>query len=234
MDLSSTVKTLEEGTTPGEDPGSGGDNPQVETSKTLYYWHSDFSAANEITFADGAKIAITGNTTKNVSSGNDITIDGEKYKTMKVSNGAQNTLTMPEGCKVVKMTFYSYVNVASTKEGIRTPYWREVAGTNYDDSNPLTCFIDGDLANPDIREFTIGTPSNTVTFTNSGEQLCYVLAVEYTKGSSSGIETPASVMIKQSDFYDLQGRRVSDHAKGVIIRVDRMSNGQKKTSKIIR
>ena len=51
---------------------------------------------------------------------------------------------------------------------------------------------------------------------------------------TSGIETPASVMIKQSDFYDLQGRRVSDHAKGVIIRVDRMSNGQKKTSKIVR
>lgn len=233
VDLSNTVKTLEEGTTPGGDPGSGGENPQVETSKTLYYWHSDFSAANEITFADGAKIAITGNTTKNVSNGNDITIDGEKYKTMKVSNGAQNTLTMPEGCKVVKMTFYSYVNKPSA-ESTTTSFWREVAGTTYDESNPLSCFNDGDLTNPDIREFTLGTSSNRVTFTNKGIQLCYVLAVEYTKGSSSGIETPASVMIKQSDFYDLQGRRVSDNTKGVIIRVDRMNNGQKKTSKIVR
>ena len=194
----------------------GGETP-VETSKAIYYWIEGFEAANEIVFEDGAKIAITGNTSKTISGADRITVDGTEYKTMKLSNGAQNTLTMPEGCNVVKMTFYSYINKASTAEGLRTSYWKEVAGETYDETTALSCYKDGDLTAPDVREFTLKTPANTVTFTNTGEQLCYVLVVEYTKGGAASVNSIEVEKAKDNIRYNLAGQRVDESYKGVVI-----------------
>ena len=194
----------------------GGETP-VETSKAIYYWIEGFEAANEIAFEDGAKIAITGNTSKTISGADRITVDGTEYKTMKLSNGAQNTLTMPEGCNVVKMTFYSYINKASTAEGLRTSYWKEVAGETYDETTALSCYKDGDLTAPDVREFTLKTPANTVTFTNTGEQLCYVLVVEYTKGGAASVNSIEVEKAKDNIRYNLAGQRVDESYKGVVI-----------------
>ena len=194
----------------------GGETP-VETSKAIYYWMEGFEAANEIAFEDGAKIAITGNTSKTISGAKNITVDGTEYKTMKLSNGAQNTLTMPEGCNVVKMTFYSYINKASTAEGLRTSYWKEVAGETYDETTALSCYNDGDFTAPDVREFTLKTPANAVTFTNTGEQLCYVLVVEYTKGGSASVNSIEVEKAKNNIRYNLAGQRVDESYKGVVI-----------------
>ena len=193
----------------------GGETP-VETSKAIYYWMEGFEAANEIAFEDGAKIAITGNTSKTISGAKNITVDGTEYKTMKLSNGAQNTLTMPEGCNVVKMTFYSYIN-EKYAEGLRTSYWKEVAGETYDETTALSCYIDGDLTAPDVREFTLKTPANTVTFTNTGEQLCYVLVVEYTKGGAASVNSIEVEKAKNNIRYNLAGQRVDESYKGVVI-----------------
>ncbi|MBO7102635.1 MAG: hypothetical protein J6W02_03010, partial [Bacteroidaceae bacterium] len=76
----------------------------------IYSWQEDFSAANSITFADGATITITGNAEKNISNGARITVDGTEYVSMKVSNGAENTYVAPAGKAVSSVTFYSYVN----------------------------------------------------------------------------------------------------------------------------
>ena len=194
---------------------ASGDTP-AETSKVIYYWMEGFEAANEIAFEDGAKIAITGNTSKTISSAKNITVDGTEYKTMKLSNGAQNTLTMPEGCNVVKMTFYSYIN-KEYAEGLRTSYWKEVAGETYDETTALSCYNDGDLTAPDVREFTLKTPANTVTFTNTGEQLCYVLVVEYTKGGSASVNSIEVEKAKNNIRYNLAGQRVDESYKGVVI-----------------
>ena len=201
---------------PVEVTEAGGETP-VETSKAIYYWMEGFEAANEIAFEDGAKIAITGNTTKTISGAKDITVDGTEYKTMKLSNGAQNTLTMPEGCNVVKLTFYSYINKASTAEGLRTSYWKEVAGETYDETTALSCYNDGDFTAPDVREFTLKTPANTVTFTNTGEQLCYVLVVEYTKGGAASVNSIEVEKAKNNIRYNLAGQRVDESYKGVVI-----------------
>ena len=231
VDLSSTVKVLDEGGS-GSGGNTGPDTP-VETSKVIYYWLDSFSSANEVTFDDGAKIAITGNTGKNITSAKDITIEGTKYTTMKLSNGAQNTLTMPEGCKVVKMTFYSYINKSSS-ETERISYWKEVAGVAFDETNALSCHVDGDLTKPDVREFTLATPSNNVTFTNNGDQLCYVLAVDYTKGGSSGIEHPVSINFNKVEFYNLNGQKVSQPVKGIYILKQKDENGKTLTRKVIK
>ncbi len=163
----------------------------------IYSWQDDFEAANLITFADGATIQITGNTDKTISKANKITVDGEEYVSMKVSNGAQNTYVAPEGKTVSKMTFYSYVN--KDEQTTRPAYWREVAGVEYtvEECGELMCFKDG--ANPDVRSYTLETPASVVTFTNSGEQLCYVLVVEFGGGDTPS-DTKVEVTLLEGEY----------------------------------
>ena len=151
----------------------------------IYSWQDDISAANSITFADGATITITGNDTKNISNGARITVDGTEYVSMKVSNGAENTYVAPAGKAVSSVTFYSYVNKDAQTD--RPAYWKEVGGTAYDketSGGEMMCFKDG--ANPDVRTYSIGG-KDSFTFTNTGEQLCYVMVVTFGEG---GGDTP--------------------------------------------
>lgn len=157
-----------------------------------YAWQDDFAAANKITFADGATIQITGNADKDISKGNKITIDGEEFVSMKVSNGAENTYTAPEGKKVSKATFYSYVNKDAQTD--RPAFWKEVDGVTYtvDECGELMCFKDG--ANPDVRSYELREATSSFTFTNSGEQLCYVLVVEFGDGIAPVSDDKVSII----------------------------------------
>jgi len=166
-------------------------------------------------FPDGSKIAITGNSAKTIGAGKDITIDGAKYKTMKVSNGAQNTLTLPEGLVATKLTFYSYVNKAEQTD--RAAYWKEVGGVPYDvisSGGELMCFQD--FENPDVRSYTLEKPMNAVTFTNTGEQLCYVLYVDV-MDAANGIEGINADNNKKGVMYNLSGQKVNSTYKGIVI-----------------
>ena len=188
----------------------------TETSTLLLYFPDGAESANEMLFPDGSKIAITGNTSKNISAGSNITINGNLYKSMKVSNGAQNTLTLPEGLVATKLTFYSYVN--KDEQTDRPAFWKEVGGTAYDvisSGGELMCFKDGE--NPDIRSYTLDAPKNAVTFTNTGEQLCYVLSVDVID-AASGIEgINADNSHKMGFMYNLSGQKVSSAYKGIVI-----------------
>lgn len=162
-------------------------------SRTIYFcgeegnYNEKFSSSpNTVTgvggFA-GYSLQISGNTAKAWSAGESITINGKEYKTLKVSNGAQNTLTLPDGVKATRLTLYSYVNFASTSAA-RTPLgWKEVNGTEYSQAAtnaPMGAFSDlSDIsANPDVRIFPLDDVTGSITFTNSGEQLCFVLALD--------------------------------------------------------
>ena len=74
------------------------------------------TSANSITgasgcAAEGFTIAITGNNTKNWSAGNgSIAYNEVSYTTLKNSNGAQNTVTLPDGCAATHVTFYVTTN----------------------------------------------------------------------------------------------------------------------------
>ncbi|MBO7558645.1 MAG: hypothetical protein J6T52_09150 [Bacteroidaceae bacterium] len=149
----------------------------------IYSWQDDFAAANSITFADGATITITGNAEKNISNGARITVDGTEYVSMKVSNGAENTYVAPAGKAVSSVTFYSYVNKDAQTD--RPAFWKEVGGTAYDidaSGGEMMCFKDG--ANPDVRTYSIGG-TGSFTFTNTGEQLCYVMVVTFGEGGDT-------------------------------------------------
>ncbi len=185
-----------------------------ETTKLILFYPDGAEAANEMQFPDGSKIAITGNSEKTIGAGKDITIDGAKYKTMKVSNGAQNTLTLPEGLVATKLTFYSYVNKA---EQARQAFWKEVGGVPYDviaSGGELMCFQD--FENPDVRSYTLEKPMNAVTFTNTGEQLCYVLYVDV-MDATNGIEGINADKSKKGVMYNLSGQKVNSTYKGIVI-----------------
>lgn len=162
------------------------------TGKYILYYEDGFTNQNIQTFTDGCKLQITGNTSKQIQSGSAISVDGNSYKTLKLSNGAQNTLTMPDGIYATKLTFYSYMN---TESSTKTSYWKEVAGINYDvtsSGGAMTCYK-RDLSNPDVRSYSLAEPMNSVTFTNTGEQLLYVIVVEWvetTGGDSGSTVTP--------------------------------------------
>ena len=151
----------------------------ANAEKVIYSWPSDASQANSITLAEGVTVAITGNTSKNIQNANKITVNGTEYTSMKVSNGAQNTLTLPK--EAIGITFYSYVNKDAATD--RAPYWKEVAGVEYTEETSggtMTSYKDG--ANPDIRSFSFEA-TKELTFTNTGEQLCYVMEVEYAESA---------------------------------------------------
>lgn len=204
------------------DNGGGSSEPSTpsETTTLILFFPDGAEAANEQLFPDGSKIAITGNTSKTIGAGKDITIDGKKYKTMKVSNGAQNTLTLPEGQVTKKLTFYSYVNKGEQTD--RAAYWKEVGGVPYDviaSGGELMCFQD--FENPDVRTYTLDSPMNAVTFTNTGEQLCYVLFVDV-MDAASGIESiHTENSNKKGVMYNLSGQKVNSSYKGIVIMNDK-------------
>lgn len=196
------------------------DEPTVE-NKTLETMSATGTANNLATWKNGISIMIM-RSDKGMSAGSNISIDGATYKTIKVSNGAQNLLTLPEGFVTTGITFYSYVNADDGE-----PYWAEIGGTTYDSdiAGGMKNFKDpsGEI---DVREFTFpeGTQLNKVTFTNAKKQLCYVAKVVAIEGEEvTGIKNVTSLDIDfNAPAYNLAGQRVKAGFRGIQIQ-----NGKK-------
>jgi len=178
---------------------------------------------------EGCTLTITGNATKKYAVGGKITVDGVEHNAARLSNGAQNTLTLPEGKQAVRLTLYSFVNAASA--GARTSGWSEVNGVSYDVKEaPMGAFTDvavsdGLVANPDVRSYLIDG-KNEVTFTNTGEQLCFFAVVDIATDSTvipTGINTvKAAEAAADGAAYNLAGQKVNAGYKGLVIK-----NGKK-------
>ena len=186
-----------------------------ETENRLYY-HPGENGKNLITFEDGSTLQITGNLDKNLDSGSYITFGTESYKSIKLSNGAENTFTCPQGKYAVGVTFYSYVNKASNG----TPnFWARVGSNVYTDetANLMQSFQDG--TQPDIQTFQLGGVSSFL-FQNQGQQVCMLMDITY--GNASGITAVEADTQTPQPTYNIMGQRVRDNAKGITIR-----NGKK-------
>ncbi len=126
------------------------------------------------------------------------TIGGEEYKSIKFSNGAQNTVTLPEGCVATKVTFYTTINKDAATD--RPCYWAEVAGITYtvDENNGIIeSFKDG--ANPNVQSFDIPN-LNEFTFKNAGEQPLAVIEITYNKEGEDEPSEPATTTLMSWDF----------------------------------
>jgi hypothetical protein len=163
-------------------------------------------STNSVTFSDapGYTLAITGNESKSYATSSPININGEEYATIKLSNGAQNTLTLPEGVVAKRITFYSFVNADTGEAG-----WKEVGGESYEsgDGNykniPMGAFKR--LANladyPDVRVYAVN--GNEITFTNGGKQLCFVIAIDVAEASNETLTVAPSGYTTYTAGYDV-------------------------------
>ena len=192
----------------GSDPTPSGD---------FYAWEDGMEAANKLTFADGSTVQITGNESKTIGSAKKITIDGNEYTTLKISNGAENTFVLPAGKKAKSVTFYSYVNKSTADAADRDNYWADVNGTAYDAAAKGTMkdFTDSEdyLLHPDVYTFDLGSV-NSFTFKNAGYQPCIVIRVAL--DDPANISTVKTAVI-DGTRYNLAGQKVDKSYKGVVI-----------------
>ena len=184
-----------------------------------------FSKANEVEVTNGFKIKCM-NDAKNIESAKKITVDGVEYTSIKVSNGAQNTVTLPTGKKAASVVFYSYVNKSTADAADRESYWKEVNGTAYDKdaSGLMGKFNDSDdyQTNPDkSATFNLGG-ATSFTFTNTGYQPCLVMEIVYGEGTTAIETVKNSIIDLNAPAFNLAGQKVANDYKGMVIK-----NGKK-------
>ena len=193
-------------------------------TKTIYLAYGDFdnndkntATGKEGTDAEGYTLAITGKVEKNWSSnGYNITTPAGEIKEWKLSNGAQNTLTIPEGVHVTKLTLYSFIH---SEKNATANGWKEVGGVDYQagekDYKNVAMGAYTDVAdyntNPDVRVYDIDQTGGTVTFTNGGNQLSFVIGLDiFDESAENATITPANakstyVTPTKLDFSDVSG-----------------------------
>ncbi len=235
-------------------PDQGQTNPEEpvgETKTALLAWGNmvaksyDNSGVNNMMEgaandeAYGFSLVCTGNLTKAYSSAGTpklkIPYKGEilDRTAIKLSNGAQNTVFMPQGAKATKVTFYS---ITGTNSSNRTSWWREVAGQEYtEDTAPATIDLDAPRDNPNAITYVLESVPDKFTFTNTGEQQCVILYIEYHFGGSTGIESVSaavSVPVRTS-YFTLSGEQVSAPARGLYIVRTTLPDGRTESRKVV-
>ena len=231
---------------PNDDPNP---DPVGETKTALLAWGNmvaksyDNSSYNNMMVgaendeAYGFSLVCTGNLQKSYSSAGTpklkIPYNGETLErtAIKLSNGAQNTVFMPEGAKATKVTFYS---VTGTNSSNRTSWWREVAGVEYtEDSAPASIDLDATRDNPNAITYTLQNVPDKFTFTNTGEQQCVILYIEYHFGGSDGIESLSTEERPiRTEYYTLNGVRIATPDKGMYLVRMVMPDGKTETHKV--
>ena len=217
-------------------------------AQDFYSWEDGMQKVNRQKNAAGYQLAITGNTEKELSGGNvSFVIDGNTYKTVKLSNGAENTLTAPAGKTFRYVALYSYLNCSVGKLKtdsadhpiIRDSYWANVNGKDYTyEETPLkvTNMTADDLETVfngskyqsttddgtvfDVYTFDLGSAVSSFTFKNTGEQPGVVIEVSNSPIKTTGIAqvlAGAKVINENAPVYNLAGQQVSKAYKGIVI-----------------
>ena len=159
------------------------DNMTVSTDGTLDASKTDGTKANNILTgnkggdAEGITMKLTGNLTKSYTSADAISASSTSAKTIKLSNGAENTIYIPDGYVATSMTIYSYTNFTKDTEP-RTSYWASVGGNTYDETTATILQATKDTSKPDKVTFALSNLKE-IAFKNTGEQQCVLISIDY-------------------------------------------------------
>lgn len=167
-----------------------------------------YTTATDKTYAKGEKMTYE--------------FDGVQRTGIKLSNGAQNTIILPAGYKVTKVTFWS---VTANNVSSRTSYWKEVAGKTYTEADGQLLSHTATATAPNKAEFVLDDVQNELTFTNSGEQQSIVIVLEYHTGDAPTPDpdpTPDGISSLRADggrveYFTPSGERVTSPGKGLYI-----------------
>ena len=194
---------------------TGGDNACTELVGT------EASPSNNIGFS----MKYTTVTGKYYSKGSKMTydFDGTQRTGITLSNGAQNSIILPEGAKVTKITFWSIVGTNSSS---RTSYWKEVAGKTYTEADGQLFDLSATASAPNKAEFILDNVERELTFTNSGEQQSIVIVMEFHYGGTTGISTYQAIGTPQKvEYFTLKGERIANPGSGLYIMRATMPDG---------
>lgn len=190
--------------------------------------HPGGDAVNSFTDGAGFKLQITSDTEKTYSKGSQATIGGIKYYTIKCSNGAENTLTLPEGKVTSAITLYSTLN-ADALVSDKPAFWQEVAGTAFKnelEGEELTSCKN--YANMDVRTYNFKNGKlNKITFKNKNVQCFFLVKVTIETGTetqpdaveldlTTGIATVKAVKANDA-MFNVAGQKVAEGYKGLVI-----------------
>ncbi len=191
---SGLLKVIGEGDEPGEEPEP---EPTVETKTTVLSMDNmtvgsyPGTTANNMLkgsgSASGFSMVLTGNLEKEYQAASNIKVNNNgtsEFATIKTSNGAMNTVYMPEGYEATKMTIWSYTNKTETD---RVNYWAHVGGVDYTPETTTTLGINN-ATNPDHVSFDLNYLTQ-IDFKNAGYQQCVVLIIDYEKARTLLDET---------------------------------------------
>ena len=193
--------------------GQGGETPVEAKDYTVSFNGSDVqSTANYFSFGNSEN----------------------KHNFNSKFTGSYDGMEFTKGLKMEGTTLIEFTNASTATVIIVQSTWSE--NTIKLDGEELSIAT---ATTPDgsdgVRVYTIEgiAPGSHKIQRGSGES--GVFYVKVLEGGSTAITKPtANSSIIATEYYDLQGRRIENATRGVIIRVDRMDNGQKKVTKMVR
>ena len=193
--------------------GQGGETPVEAKDYTVSFNGSDVqSTANYFSFGNSEN----------------------KHNFNSKFTGSYDGMEFTKGLKMEGTTLIEFTNASTATVIIVQSTWSE--NTIKLDGEELSIAT---ASTPDgsdgVRVYTIEgvAPGNHKIQRGSGESGVFSVVVR--EGGTSAIAKPAvSGTVVSTEYYDLQGRCIEAPTHGVMIRVERMSNGQKKVTKMIR
>ena len=229
---------------PDVGPGPG---PAPEKKTALLTWGDmatdsyDNSGVNNMLVgvvgddAEDFSMVLTGNLTKAYNGADKINVvyNGNTINrtTIKCSNGAENTIFLPDNARATKITLWSYTNVSSPN---RTSYWCSVGGVDYTEANSVILQPSKDTSNPDCVSFELPNLANSIAFRNTGEQQCVIIAIDYFIDNGTGIETNTISNIPiRTEYYSLDGSRILHPTHGIYLVRFILPNGKSQTRKVV-
>ncbi len=174
-------------------------------------------------YAFDNNVTITNGNSKNYATGSN---SGIKY-----SADVQYTINLPANVAIEKISFTGYDNYATGDS-----YIKELAGTTYGETDYV--FPQKDASgNAQVKSHTIEFASpvaNAITFTPGGKQVVWVITLTGKKGTT-GIRTVSNdATVVATEYYDLNGRRLTTPQRGISICVQRLADGSTTATKVIR
>ena len=159
--------------------------------------------------------------------------DGTDRTGIKLSNGAQNTITLPENGRATKLIIYSVVGNNTSN---RTSYWKEVAGEEYTEETATILDLTKTATDPNKVEFELNNVPS-ITFTNAGEQQAVVLVIEFHIGGPIGTSVADVVFNGGSaavvQYFTTSGERVTTPGKGLYIVRETTADGKVTSRKVV-
>lgn len=182
----------------------------------------------------GFKLVCTGNLTKAYtkdSSGKmTYDFDGVQRTGIVLSNGAQNTIFMPEGAKAIQLDLWS---VVGNNDSNRTSYWKEVAGQTFTEETATILDLTAPRTAPNHVSFTLDNVADAVTFTNSGEQQIVIIVMDYYYGEANGIQGLLDGTPVRTDYFTLSGERVTTPVQGLYLMRVTTASGKVYSRKVV-